>query len=320
MMLGLGSLTILALSSTAAAAPAPAPSTIDVWVRGPGAPVGDSAPRARSETVDLDKLPLADVERVDAQYGGRRVFRGVAVAAVIDRFKPPASMDLALLHFANGMAIPVPFRDADAMRRLDPFIARGMETHRKGPIKVAFFEDIKKKGAAVDVRPIVFGANKVVVSELWHPAVAEKAKATFSPWSHADSLTGIELVAKAPYYHQFDPGTPGVFDVSKGLAVFEQTCQFCHGVRKVGAKLGWDFVEPEPIYKHAKPARNLFYHIRYKSPDAAQKGLMMPAMKHMSEDDAAMLWEWLRAIAIKPQPTYAPPVEAARSPAPAPAR
>jgi mono/diheme cytochrome c family protein len=291
--------------SRAATPAAPPATTIDIWVRGNGPTTGDAPPRGRAQSLNLDTLPLVEGERFDAQYEGKRVFRGIALASVIERFAPDPSLDLAILHFANGMAVPVPFRDAAAMKRLDPFIARGMETHRKGAVKTDFFTDIRKKGTMADARPIVFHGNKVVVAERWHPVLAAGAEATFSPWAHVDSLANIELVAAAPYYRQFEAGAE--LPVKAGLAVFQQTCQFCHGVRKVGAKFGWDFVDPTPLYSYRKPSRNLFYHIAYKPLDAAERGLMMPALKSMTEQDAAKLWVWMRAIATNPMAPYAAP-------------
>ena len=285
------------------AAPAPASGVIEIWIRAGGAQQGDQAPRARSQQLDLDKLSLVDGKRFDAQYGGPRAMRGIALASVIDAFAPAAPLDLAILHFANGMAVPVPFRDADAMKRLDPFIARGMETHPGGPVRAGFFPDIRRKGATEDPRPIVFAGNKLVVPVLWHPAVAAAAQPAFSPWRHADTLTGIELVSAEAYYHQFDVG--GGEMVQRGQAVFQQSCQFCHGVRKVGAKFGWDFVEPTPIWSLHRPAKNLHLHVAYKPLDAAERGLMMPAMRFMSQDDAALLWRWLKAVATNPLPAYA---------------
>jgi hypothetical protein len=29
----------------------------------------------------------------------------------------------------------------------------------------------------------------------------------------------------------------------------------------MGAKFGWDFVDPTPIYTYQKASRNLFYHV-----------------------------------------------------------
>jgi hypothetical protein len=308
-------LAATALASRAAVAKpkgAVAPNTVEIWIRGAGTVQGDQAPRARTQKVDLDSLRLVDAKRFDAQYGGTRDMKGIPLASVIDAFAPDPSLDLAILHFANGMAIPVPFRDVQAMKRLDPFIARGMETHAGGPVRAGFFPDIRRKGATEDPRPIVFSGNKIVVPVLWHPAVAPAAQPAFSPWRHADTLTGIELVAARPYYRQFDVGG-GEF-VTLGLGVYQQSCQFCHGARKVGAKFGWDFVEPTPIWSLHRPPKNLFLHIAYKPLDAAERGLMMPAMTFVSESDAALLWRWLKAVATTPLPAYttAPPVTAGK--------
>src|SRR3954471_4687157 len=209
MILGLVA-TCLSVSAQAAkppAAPAAAVSSnVEIWIRGGGPLQADKAPRGRSQSLNLDSLPLVDSQRFDAQYGAGHAFRGIALANVIGSFAPDPSLDLAILHFANGMAVPVPFRDVSAMKRLDPFIARGMETHPKGPVRAAFFPDIRRKGATEDPRPIVFSGNKVVVAVLWHPAVAADSQPAFSPWRHTDTLTSIELVASRPYYSQFDVG------------------------------------------------------------------------------------------------------------------
>jgi mono/diheme cytochrome c family protein len=298
---------IPASSRPAGAVPAAAapPSVVEIWVRGAGVTQGDAAPRGRSQKVDLDSLRLVDGKRFDAQYGGPRAVRGVALSTLIGTFAPDATLDLAILHFANGMAIPIAFRDADAMKRLDPFVARGMEARPGGPVRIGLFPEIRRKGATDDPRPTTFSGNKVVVAALWHPDVAATAQPAFSPWRHTDTLTGVELVAAKAYYGQFAVGGDDL--VQRGQAVFQQSCQFCHGVRKVGAKFGWDFVEPAPIWSLHRPSKNLFLHVAYKPLDAAERGLMMPAMSFMSQDDAELLWHWLKAVATKPLPAYAPP-------------
>ena len=296
----------VAAAGPKAAAP---PSIIEIWVRGAGPMNGDQASRGRTQRLDLDTLSLTDSKRFDAQYGDTRAVRGIALAAVIASFAPDPSLDLAILHFANGMAIPVPFRDVAVMKRIDPFIARGMETNPGGPVRAGFFPAIRRKGATEDPRPIVFAGNKVVVPVLWHPATVDTAQPKFSPWRHADSLTDIELVGSHPYYRQFAVG--GDF-TQAGQVVFQQSCQFCHGVRKFGAKFGWDFVEPTPIWSLHKPPKNLFLHVAYKPLDAAERGLMMPAMTFMSQDDAALLWRWMKAVATNPLPPYAPGPAAAK--------
>lgn len=248
-------------------------------------------------------MRLVDLTRPDAQLGGVRAFRGIPIAELIEGYGPDASSDLALLHFANGMVVPLPFRDAPVMARLAPFVARGMESYRRGPIRIGRFPALRKKDAYADARPIVFTGNKVVVSDLWHPSVGAAAQAAFSPWAHTDSLVGIELVSADGYYRQFDVG--GSPEIARGLELFKESCQFCHGARKVGAAFGWDFVEPQPIFSYRRSAKNLFFHVAYQPYDAAERGLMMPALKSTSETEAALLWQWLRAIATKPMPHYA---------------
>ena len=283
-------------------------STIDVWVRGKDAPGAARGVRLAARTVDLDTLPLETIEIYDAQYQQAHAYRGIFLGALLERVAPDAGTDLAILHFANGMAIPLPFRDREVMKRLDPFVARGMRAEANGPVVNGLFPRITKKEARsdgrADARPIAFTGNKVVVIERWHPAVPAKALGVFSPWVHADTLTGIELASAPAYYSQFD--VPGGADVHKGLEQFQQSCQFCHGARGVGAKLGWDFVEPTPMYSYRPKPRNLFFHVAYKPSDAAERGLMMPAMRHMTEADAAVLWRWLKAVATETMPAYSP--------------
>jgi hypothetical protein len=73
------------------------------------------------------------------------------------------------------------------------------------------------------------------------------------------------------------------------------------------------------MYTYRK-SMNLFYHVAYKPIDAAEKGLMMPAMRFMTQDDAAALWQWLRAVATKPMPAYTTTAKTAHpTAAPAPA-
>jgi mono/diheme cytochrome c family protein len=195
------------------------------------------------------------------------------------------------------MAVPLTFRDAAAMKRLDPWLAIGS------------FAPIRAKGQPPEARPITFAGNKIVVAERWHPAVPEGAR-EFSPWDHVDSLVGIELVEAAPYWAQFDVSAEP--KVQQGLALVRQTCAFCHGARKIGAKLGWDLVEPYPLYSYRRPDTRLYYHIAYNPWNAAEKGLRMPALKFMTKEDAAAVWQWLKAIAEKPMPAYAPTAQAGR--------
>jgi len=295
---------MLGLPPDVASAPFAPGRIVEIWTRGPrDADSGESA-HLRSRQFDLDKLPSTRVARYDVQYDEVADYRGIPLQSLLARFAPEPYLDLAILHFVNGMAVPVPFRDAASMKRLDPFIARAMRTRRMRPFLAGRFPPTRKRPAPIDGRPISFLGNKVVVADRWHPDLAPGKDAAFSPWEHTDTLVGIELVASRPYYAQFDAGADSV--VRRGMAFYRQSCQFCHGVRHVGASFGWDFVESAPMYSYADSPANLHHHVAYKPTNAAEFGLMMPALPFMTEADAAELRQWLEAIKGMPAPAYTP--------------
>ena len=280
-------------------------STIEVWVRKVGAGhAGESPGGDRPQVVAIDSLPLADAKRIDVQYHGAFMYRGIDLQTVIQRSAPPPNVDVALLHFANGMQIPLAFRNAELMKSLSPFLARGIRLSAGRPMQVGRFPKISRpRSGFVDVRPITFAGNKLVVGNRDHPDVPEAARAVLSPWEQADSLTGIELASEAAYQAQFDVDPdPGV---KAGHRLFTQSCQFCHGVRGTGAAFGWDFVEPTPMAEY-RGERNLFLHVKYKPLDAAARAIQMPALSYMTEDDAKSIWLWLKAAADRPLRPYAP--------------
>lgn len=293
----------------AVAAPPGQGNVVELWVRGTTAQVADDTPRARTQTVDVDLLPLVTANRFDAQYSQSRVYRGIPLELVLDRFHAEPALDLVILHFANGMAVPLPFRDATAMKRLSPFLARGMAPQRNQPVAIGQFPQLPKRFARADARPVSFAGNKIVVAGWWHPALGDKVKPIFSPWSHVDTLVSIEFVESHPYYRQFDVDPDP--SVRRGFALYQQACQFCHGARKVGARFGWDFVEPMPVYTYRKET-NLLYHVAYRPLDAAERGLMMPALRFMTREQAGDLWQWLKAVGTKEMPKYQPQGTVAR--------
>jgi mono/diheme cytochrome c family protein len=306
----LGIAVIAALSfgappGLATAAPVPGAS-IEIWLRGANKQDGEGAERLRQRRFELDRLPLSNVERRDAQYEEVRSYSGIRLGDLLKRYRPDGSIDLAILHFANGMAVPVAFREADTMKRLDPFIARASRM-RRGGARVGNFPPIPKKDTPDDRRPIEFSANKVVVAERWHPEVAPGTQPGFSPWAHVDTLVGVELVAAKAYYAQFE--VAGDAAVQRGLTLFRQNCQFCHGVRDVGATFGWDF-ESDTVFNYRDSAAHLYHNAAYRPQNAAELGLMMPALSFLTEADAAAIRKWLLAVSTGSKPRYASPASA----------
>jgi mono/diheme cytochrome c family protein len=287
-----------------AAAPAGAsPNTLDLWVRQAGSyGAGNDPGRLQARKLDLDQLQQQEVKHLDVQYEGAFRYRGVPLSAVLATYAPPKGVDLALLRFKNGMIVPLPFRDAAVMGRLDPFIALSIFLPEENKFLRGRFPNIARRVEDyVDVRPIAFAGNKLVVSDRWHPAVPAEALPVFSPWIQVDSLVGIEFVSAAAYYRQFDLSPAA----HAGYELFTQSCQFCHGIRKVGASFGWDFVQPIEVSTYRDTGKKLFYHIKYRSQNPS-RGELMPALKHISEDQAGLLLKWLQAVAKTPVPEYQP--------------
>jgi mono/diheme cytochrome c family protein len=276
---------------------------IEIWVRGTNARGVVSPTRSRSRKFDLDRLPLTNVHRYDTQYDRVATYRGISLRELLRRFSPAAQLDLAILHFGNGMAVPIPFRDRVAMNRLDPFIARAPKPQRSSAART--FPTVRIEGGPSDRRSIDFGGNKIVVADRWHPEVSTAAESDFSPWARVDTLVSVELVASKPYYAQFDIGDTVL--IRRGLALYRESCQFCHGARHVGASFGWDFVESPPIYDYQNSAANLYHNVAYKPRNGTELGLLMPALRFMTEEQAGYLQRWLQAIATRPMPPYEPP-------------
>lgn len=300
-----GSLAPAAHAGDALARHAHRPS-VEIWLR-PEWRQGSSPkrPHERSRRMTLDGSASRESERYDAQYDETRRVRGTTLRELLRLYAPPASVDLAILHFANGMAIPVPFRDERAMQRLEPLVAT--ETAKAGgkePLSRAF-PSIARKDAAADSRPIQFLENKVVVAERWHPDVPTGRRPPFSPWAHADSLIGIELVASVPYFAQFDVAMEA--SGRRGLALFRENCQFCHRIGDVGATFGWDLLAATRDERFRESAAHLYHNVAFKPRNAPELGLMMPALAFLTEEDAGYLLAWLQSFATQPVPRYRRP-------------
>jgi mono/diheme cytochrome c family protein len=277
---------------------------VEVWVRGATSDQDVAPGHVRARRVDLDDAGSTKAERYDAQYERVARYRGVPLRALLGSFEGDQPLDLAILHFANGMAVPLAFRDRTTMARLEPFVARAYAPNVKEPLGGAF-PPVRKEGSVPDPRPTQFSGNKLVVADRWHPDVASATATVFSPWARVDTLVSVELVSAARYYAQFDVSPEPL--VQRGLALFRANCQFCHGARHVGASFGWDFVDAPSVYDAQSSAANLYHHIAYRPRNATELGLLMPALATLTEEDAASLQRWLQAIATRPMPAYEPP-------------
>jgi hypothetical protein len=247
---------------------------IDLWTRGAGAFDRGVVPDAvDAHRIPLELEPTVTATLYDVQLGSTRTYRGISLAAVLAQRDIKRDVDTAMLHFANGMIVPVPLDRGNTV-----FIAVAVQS-LGGGWERGFPEIAKRHAALPDPRPIAFGANKVVISEV---------DGTFSPWHHVDTLVGIELVSERAYVAQFEP-------LGSGARAFLDRCQFCHAVSGVGATFGWDFVDPLPVYTYRTP-ETLHAHVKYANAEALERGYMMPAQRDVEREEIEALWFWLKDV------------------------
>lgn len=258
------------------------------WNRQAGAHSDIENPeRGKVKTIDPYQLSkrLKVRKLYDVQYGEARYVKSVPLTALVDAAARSSDADLVILHFENGMQVPL---KRDALAHLGAYLA--VEAcNAKGRACEPAFEDV---GDDDDPRPVVFTWNKLVVGK------SARGKG-FSPWHHTDTLKGIELADDAAYRAQLEIGEP------RGLAVYEARCQVCHGARQVGARFGWDFVTPLPLHEK-RPPENLLNHVKYPKVMARRLGLQMPNQPDVTLGEIEQLWRWMRAAAKKPLGRYLP--------------
>jgi mono/diheme cytochrome c family protein len=271
------------------------------------APGAERVPLAR---VDLDALPQRTTKVRDPQYGADIRMRGVPLADVLARVRIPPAADLALLRFDNGLQIPLSFRDQVFMTKLAPFVARATTRDPSESLRAGQVESPARAPTTEDLRPVSFNGNKVVVSDAALATMLPTIAGDLRPWMYADSLFAIELVQRTAWEAQFDAGPA----VREGERVYLGSCRYCHAIRGSGGALGWDFVEPYPIYSAEwmhrleqgsdelarRPAARtmLSIHVRYRA--GIDGNRTMPALRGMTPAEVTALWDWLQAVAARP--------------------
>lgn len=260
--------------------------TLPVWIRAPGDYLTAPPPRFRERAVPLTPLERRTVR--DLQYERTTQFEGIPLAAIVSAAERERE-DTALLHFANGMDVQVAL---DKLDMLDLFVATAV----CAPECTTDFPVVAKKDSYyADRRPIRFTGNKLVI--------ASAKVHGYTPFRHVDSLTGIELVHGAAYDRQFEVTSDP--EARKGLAMFHERCQACHGVRRVGATFGWDYVVPVALSTYRSP-KSLAMHVRHREKDAPDKGILMPELADVDDETAASLWRLLDAFSKQPLRPYTP--------------
>ncbi|MFK7827766.1 MAG: cytochrome c [Oligoflexales bacterium] len=248
-------------------------------------------------SIKEDDLSIATIH--DIQYNKKLKFKGVYLNILISRLPLKTYHDLILLHFENGMIIPYFYQAHQITKAVKPLIAFSYFANKNWQHKFPKVERFDPRYN--DPLPIIFSKNKLVVKTEWYPMHPMGGKSGFSPWKHMDTLTGLELVNAKAYFKQF---TPGDSKLMGGFKVFISRCQYCHGIKNIGSRYGWDFAGPIPIHKK-RTIDTLKNHIKNKKENIFKLGIRMPHQKDITRDEVSKLWAWMKHMTEREKlPSY----------------
>jgi len=281
--------------------------TIPFGSRGRGQhEMGNEVRQTNIGELRIPKSSLQTVSLFDAQYQKQTTYLGTWLNEHLLSIAP-MDKDTALLHFDNGMLIPLSKEEIAKGRNNKDyglFLAeRKLRRDRRGKLRsLRHFPPVARQDEIYrDPRPIIFSSNKLVVGDALSGGMEALQKWDFSPWYHPSSLARIEWVNIHAYERQFAVAK----GATAGLEVYVKRCMYCHTVKMVGATYGWDFVHPTPIYKMRR-IDNLFYFVKYPKYDAIRQGLHMPHQPDFTKEEANELWQWLKSVSDSPLKPYAP--------------
>jgi hypothetical protein len=279
-------------------------SSFILSVRGPGPAA--AARRDAEVVVNLDAEPLQTRTVTDA-FGRTLMVQGVALEPLLARVPARKTNDAVRLRFANGAEVLLP---RWRLPLFDPFIARRVRHSDNAPFTLDFEPVPLGEAHWRSARSLIFGGNRVFVSRYEAP----HDKNAFSPWGFLDSLVEVELVNERAWLTVFEVET----GTRRGVEVWRNRCQSCHGARQAGATFGWDFVRPLPLSTWRTP-ETLFTHVKDNKIKAAEQGLAMPPQPDVTREETDALHAWMVQLAHKPLRAYAPPLPTLDTAKPPPA-
>jgi hypothetical protein len=279
------------------------PNSVPVWERAAGTFANIENPKKIPiGSLNLEKGAIRVGPVRDLQYTKDAWFKGVELNAALKQLNAPANLDLVLLHFQNGMIIPLP-RIPSSKSSTKVWVATTWLDATGKEIPGGFPKAARPGITKEDRSTLIFKGNKLIVDGPAHPFVPAEQTKWFSPWAHADSLVGVEFASFKAYYNQFSVAeTP---QQQHGYEAFMKRCQFCHGAQGVGAKFGWDFVTPMPLYQRRSP-QGIFYHTIMAPRDAEKHGRRMPTQADLLPEEADGIWHYMERLAKTGVRPYAP--------------
>lgn len=280
-----------------------ASESISIWTRKNGRyDGGRNFPKKKEMKIQTSKLKLKELKTYDLQYGKNKAYKGIFLKDFLASYNAEASSDLALLHFKNGMMMPLKL---SAVNSSQLFIALKIKDGKKWKTDFPEVAKVDSVNYYRDPNPTRFAGNKLVLAlssaqQKYFNQSIEKPK-KFTPLAHTDSLIGIELANEKAYYAQF--GSFKKSEIKRGFTVFKRRCQYCHGVNQVGASFGWDYVDPLKV-SEKRSTRSLHLFVKYPRLNATKLGVKMPNQVDVTTEETNALWKWIDKVGSSKMKEY----------------
>jgi len=201
--------------------------------------------------------------------------RGIELGELIAQLGAPKGADTLVLHFANGMQVPVRLADKDLIQHL--FIA---------------FEHGDPTGAFVTTYPLLAApairCPKIVYTRENDPTAL---------WRHTTQLTSVRLVNWAALQALLAQPSRQLPSVA-GWKLYSRNCQPCHGMGGQGAQRGPDFISDLDAYRRvpplaeSDPSDQPSLHDKVKG----RVGGDMPTLDYISNSEIKELWRFLHSV------------------------
>jgi hypothetical protein len=234
---------------------------------------GPSATR----NVSLAQASRQPARVFDVQDKQEHRVRGLSLRALLAQLGAPATADVALLLYTDGMQIPVRLSDRETVDAI--FIAL-------------------EHGDAMDRFSTTYTLHGWE-RELPCPKVVYDRKPTgkYTIWRYPTQFSGIQLVTWKLHEAALAQPTRKLPDRS-GWPLFLRHCQPCHGLGGQGATRGPDFLGDMAAYRQI-PAHAETGWDEHPSLHEQIRGYTegtMPVLDQVSNADISKLWRWLRAV------------------------
>ena len=266
---------------------------IDLWIRRPG--TDGKVQKGNLSTINIKGMKFDELETYDIQYDTVGKYKGLHLRDLVGAYKPlPPSIDMILLHTANGMVVPVAIQDMRKNREL--FLALSIQVD--GGWREDFPMSRRPHPVIKDEKPIKFSGLKIVAGSQWRTT-----DNNFTPWRHLDSLVGIEFVESGAFFAEFRLQKP--FDDFDGRSVYTTRCHFCHAVKGVGGTFGPDFLAAiRPDEKGA--AERIFAKVTTSVDEKTQLSQAMPKQVDLSRADARSVVQYAKGVKASNLTPYQP--------------